>query len=75
MRTTVTLPDDLHRRAQAIAHDTSRTLSETLTELLRRALDEGAVPAVSHSLHTGFPLVPIGKIITTVDVRSLDDDQ
>ena len=30
MRTTVDLPDDLHRQVQAIARDTRRSLSDTV---------------------------------------------
>ena len=74
MRTTVNLPDDLHRRAQAIARDTSRTLSETLTDLVRRGLNQGASTGISRSPRTGLPLVSLGKVITTEDVRGLDDE-
>ncbi|MDT5282152.1 MAG: hypothetical protein QOJ20_3347, partial [Mycobacterium sp.] len=33
MRTTIDLPDDLHKQARAIARDTHRTLSETVVDL------------------------------------------
>ncbi len=74
MRTTIDLPDDLHRRALSIARDTSRTLSETVTDLLRRALGDGGVVETSRSTRTGLPVVRVGTVITTEDVRSLDDD-
>lgn len=38
MRTTIDLPDHLHRTARAIALDTSRSLSETVAALVRRGL-------------------------------------
>ncbi len=74
MRTTIDLPDELHRRAQSIARDTSRTLSETVADLLRRALGVGDAPTISHSKRTGLPLVHLGTVITTDDVRALEDD-
>jgi hypothetical protein len=37
MRTTIDLPDDLHRQAMSIARDTSRSLSETVADLMRAA--------------------------------------
>ncbi|MFJ6675881.1 antitoxin [Actinosynnema sp. NPDC091369] len=76
MRTTIDLPDDLHRQAMSIARDTSRTLSETVAELIRRGLGEGRTAAgSSRSRKTGLPVVSLGKVITTDDVRSLEDDQ
>jgi Arc/MetJ family transcription regulator len=74
MRTTIDLPDDLHRRAVSIARDTSRTLSETVADLLRRALGEGKAAQASRSTRTGLPVVHLGTVITTEDVRALDDD-
>jgi hypothetical protein len=75
MRTTIDLPEDLHRQALSIARDTSRTLSETVAELVRRGLGEGKPSERSRSLKTGLPVVSLGKVITTEDVRSLEDDQ
>lgn len=49
MRTTIDLPDDLHQRAMSIARDTSRTLSETVADLLRPAFDEGKASEISRS--------------------------
>ncbi|WP_191244475.1 antitoxin [Amycolatopsis deserti] len=75
MRTTIDLPEDLHQQALSIARDTSRTLSEIVAELMRRGLGQGKSPEVSRSPATGLPVVSLGKIITTDDVRSLDDDE
>ena len=74
MRTTIDLPDDLHRQALSIARDTSRTLSEIVAELMRRGLGQGKALDVSHSRRTGLPLVTLGRVVTTDDVRSLDDE-
>ncbi len=75
MRTTIDLPDDLHRQAQSLARDTSRTLSDIVAELMRRGLGQGAPVETSHSAKTGLPVVRLGKVITTDDVRSLEDDE
>ncbi|WP_445548452.1 MULTISPECIES: antitoxin [unclassified Frankia] len=75
MRTTIDIQDDLHRQAMSIARDTSRTLSETVADLIRRGLGHGETTEISRSERTGLPLVRLGRIITTEDVRALDDDQ
>lgn len=75
MRTTIDLPDDLHRLARSIASDTSRSLSATVVELMRRGLRETRVAALSHSERTGLPVVHLGATVTSQDVRALDDEQ
>lgn len=77
MRTTVDLPDDLHRQAQAIARDTHRTLSETVADLMRRGLGVGAATttAISTDPRTGLPIVSVGTVVTSDDVRSLEDEE
>ena len=75
MRTTIDLPDDLHRQAMSIARDTSRSLSETVADLMRRGLGHGSPSDVSRSRVTGLPVVHLGTTITTDDVRALDDEQ
>jgi len=74
MRTTIDLPVELLERTKAIARDTSRTLSEVVADLLRRGLEPGATPSPARSPHTGLPVVFIGRIVTSEDVRSLDDE-
>jgi hypothetical protein len=76
VRTTIDLPDDLHRQALSIARDTSRTLSETVADLIRRGLGQGgaAIATVSRSPTTDLPIVRLGRVITTEDVRTLEDD-
>lgn len=75
VRTTIDLPDDLHQQAMSIARDTSRTLSETVADLIRRGLTQGGRSEVSRSEQTGLPLVRLGTVITTEDVRALEDHQ
>lgn len=74
MRTTVDLPADLHAQLMAIARDTHRTLSDTVAMLMRRALGENQAAKLTRSAATGLPVVRLGRMITTEDVRSLEDD-
>lgn len=74
MRTTVDLPDDLHRQAQALARDTRRTLSETIADLMRRGLGQGAEARLHESELTGLPVIHLGAVVTTEDVRALEDE-
>lgn len=75
VRTTIDLPDDLHKRALAIARDTHRTLSETVADLIRRGMRNDSTAAVSIDARTGLPLVSVGTIVTSEDVRSLEDEE
>jgi predicted transcriptional regulator len=75
MRTTIDLPDDLHHRARSIARDTSRSLSATVADLMRRGLGETQAIEISRSERTGLPVVRLGTIITSEDVRTLADDE
>jgi hypothetical protein len=74
MRTTVDLPADLHAQVVAIARDTHRTLSDTVAMLMRRGLGENRPAELTRSSATGLPVVRLGRMITTEDVRSLEDD-
>jgi hypothetical protein len=75
MRTTIDLRSDLHRIALSIARDQSQTLSETINELLARALTPQDSPTFSVSATTGLPTVRLGRVITADDVRQLDDEE
>lgn len=75
MRTTIDLPDDLHRLAMSIARDTSRSFSETVADLVRRGLNQGTPAGPSRSAVTGLPTVRLGVTVTTDDVRRLEDEQ
>ena len=74
MRTTVDLPEALHKQLVAIARDSSRTFSQTVADLIRRGLAPGDKHEVMRSAATGLPVVKLGRIITSEDVRALDDD-
>ena len=58
----------------AIARDTHRTMSETVAFLMRRGLGEGRPAGLTHSAATGLPVVRLGHMVTTEDVRALEDD-
>ena len=74
MRTTIDLPDDLHRLALYIARDTSKTLSETVADLIRRGLSERQTPQLYRSERTRLLVIDLGKVTTTEDIRSLEDE-
>jgi predicted transcriptional regulator len=73
MRTTIDLPEDLHRRVKTLARDTSRSMSEAAVELIRRGLERDRLD-IRTSARTGLPVVSIGRTIDAEDVARLDDD-
>ena len=75
MRTTVDLPEDLHRQVCAIARDTRRSFSNTVADLMRRGLSPDIPAAASPSPRTGLPVLTLGTVLTTEDVRALDDEE
>jgi len=72
VRTTIDLPEDLHRVMAALARDRGQTLSQTVTDLLELALGESGID-VSVSPASGLPVVRLGRPVTSEDVRSLED--
>lgn len=76
MRTTVDLPDDLHAIASAIAHDRHQSLSRTIVELVRQALHTGRPENAELEIDelTGFPIIRLNRMITSQDVRRLEDE-
>ncbi len=74
MRTTVDLPDDLHAITSAIAHDRHQSLSRTIVELLRKGLETDRPNTVEIDDVTGFPIIRVGRPVTTEDVLRLEDE-
>ncbi|MDQ3943853.1 MAG: antitoxin [Actinomycetota bacterium] len=74
MRTTIDLPEDLHRVASAIARDQGTSLSEAVAMLLRRAIGIPGNAELVTSERTGLDVIRLGRTITSEDVRSLDDE-
>lgn len=74
MRTTIDLPDDLHRQARSLARDSQRSLSEVVADLVRRGLHAAPTAAIERNQLTGLPTLDLGTIVTTEMVRELEDD-
>lgn len=75
MRTTIDLPEDLHRATLLIARDRHQTLSRTVSDLLRRALAGDQRGAdVETDPETGLPLVRLGHRVTAEDVANVLDE-
>ena len=81
MRTTIDLPDDLHRAVTSIAAHSRRSMSHTVAELIRCGLAlpaeaQGATAASALRLdkRAGLPLIRSPRPVTVEDVRALDDD-
>lgn len=74
MRTTIDLPDDLHEIVSSVARDRHQTLSQTVSELLRRAFEATPAAPLETDKRTGLPVVRLGRPVTTEDVRSLEDE-
>lgn len=72
MRTTVDLPDDIHHLARQLAHETNRSMSDVVVDLIRRGLRRSDdTPGVSQR---GMPLISVGRPVTSSDVLTLDDE-
>lgn len=77
MRTTIDLPDELHGQAMAIARDSGRTFSQTVACLVSRGLTGPARTTeteLPRSKKTGLPTIAAGRVVTSEDVRSLEDE-
>ena len=86
MRTTLDIPNDLHRIATSLARHNGRSLGQVVTELMRRGLEAPVVAscqnrvgesaaAYSISPVTGLPVVlGASRPITDEDVKALEDE-
>ena len=81
MRTTIDLPEDLHRIALSLARHSGRSLSQTVAELLRQALEAPATRLGDGdrlryvvSPTTGLPTVRSPRPVTIEDVKALEDE-
>ena len=80
MRTTVDLPPDLHSVMHSLAVSQRRSLSKVAVELMRRGLEAqsaglvGGPAAPTVSPDTGLPLVRFPRMVSSEDVRALDDE-
>jgi metal-responsive CopG/Arc/MetJ family transcriptional regulator len=77
MRTTITLPDDLHEQVSSIARDRGTTVSRTIADLLRSSLQPADVRdtgRLARSSVTGLLTIRLDRPVTSEDVRALEDD-
>jgi hypothetical protein len=79
MRTTVDLPPDLHSVMHSLASSQRCSLSKVAVELMRRGLEAqtaglAGTAAPTVSLVTGLPLVRLPRMVSSEDVRALDDE-
>ena len=74
MRTTLDLPEDVHRVVVALARDRAQPMGVVVAELVREALGTSEELRVEVDDETGLPLVRIGRPVTAEDVRTLDDE-
>ncbi|MEW5740499.1 MAG: hypothetical protein AB1938_16345 [Myxococcota bacterium] len=76
MRLTINLDDDLYAIAKSEAHHRDVSISAAVNDLLRRALQPGlepvALPIASDAF--GWPVVRGKKVVTSEDVKALDDE-
>lgn len=76
MRTTVDLPPAVHRRAQELAQARGVSLSATIADLTVRGLQQLDEPvALGVDERSGFPVLKLGRRVTTQDVAEALDDE
>jgi hypothetical protein len=76
MRTTVDLPPAVHRRAVQLAKQRGQSLSSVIAELATYGLSRLNEPLVLRiDPQSGFPVVSLGRQITSEDVASALDDE
>lgn len=78
MRTTVDLPEKLHRVAIGLARHTGQSMSQTIVQLMERGLRESlagdTAKGFATSPETGLPVARSVRVITADDVRALEND-
>ncbi len=76
MRTTVDLPPAVHRRARELAAQRGQSLSAVLAELAARGLAQLDTPlTISTDDRSGFPVISLGRTVTSADVAAALDDE
>lgn len=76
MRTTVDLPAAVHQRAQQLARMRGQSLSATIVELTVRGLGQLDEPVViTTDARSGFPVISLGRRVTSADVADALDDE
>jgi len=75
MRTTLDLPEDVHRAVTALARDRAQPMGQVVAELVRRALGTATDLRMETDEETSLPVMWLGRTITAEDVRTLDDEE
>jgi predicted transcriptional regulator len=76
MRTTVDLPPAVHRRAQELARERHQSLSKVLADLTVRGLASlGESLELAIDPTSGFPVITLGRRITSAEVADALDDE
>lgn len=76
MRTTVDLPPGVHRRARELALQRGQSLSAVIAELTARGLGQLDEPLVVRTdPGSGFPVISLGRRVTSDDVADALDDE
>jgi hypothetical protein len=76
MRTTVDLPPAVHRRAMEIAKARGVSLSAVVADLTTRGLSQLDEPMViSTDERSGFPVVSVGRRVTSEQVAAALDEE
>lgn len=77
MRTTVDLPDNLHRILLGLARHTGRSLSQAVTELIQHGLDarppQSAGEEFAIDVVTGLPVARSKRPVSADDVKAIED--
>jgi len=76
MRTTVDLPPSVHRRASELARQRGQSLSTTVSELVTSGLSRlDETVTVRTDPRSGFPVVRVGRRVTSQDVSEALDEE
>jgi predicted transcriptional regulator len=76
MRTTVDLPPAVHRRARELAEERHQSLSSVVADLAVRGLAALGEPLeVATDPTSGFPVITLGRRITSAEVADALDDE
>lgn len=76
MRTSVDLPPAVRRRAEQLAAASGRSLSATIADLTIRGLAQLDEPVtIEVDPRSGFPVMGIGRRISSEDVAAALDDE
>jgi hypothetical protein len=74
VRTTLDIPDEAYYIARAIARDQNHSLGRVVGDLILRSAKGAQGPPLKMSDY-GFPIFRCSRLVTTEDVKALDDEE